>query len=85
MSELNALFRRRVGLPEKDDLTFESLNIVLEKMAQTVPFENFRIIGNKTDVISRKYLINKILVNKEGGLCYELNSILYPLFNRKWI
>ena len=44
MSELNALFRRRIGLSEKDVLTFESLNIVLERMAQTVPFENFRII-----------------------------------------
>ena len=77
MSELNALFRKRIGLPEKDALTFESLSIVLERMAQTVPFENFRIIQNKTDVISRTYLINKILVNKEGGLCYELNSILF--------
>lgn len=77
MSELNALFRRRIGLSEKEDITFENLNIVLERTAKTVPFENFRIIDNKTDVISRKYLVNKILVNNEGGLCYELNSILY--------
>ncbi|MFM1654970.1 arylamine N-acetyltransferase family protein [Brevibacillus sp. B_LB10_24] len=76
MSELNALFRKRIGLPEDEPITFESLERVLEKTAQTIPFENLCIIGKKTYDITSENLVDKILVRKEGGLCYELNSIL---------
>ncbi len=77
MSELNALFRTRIGLPVNDTITFEGLEHVLARTAKTVPFENLRIIENKTNVLSKEYLVNKILVDKEGGLCYELNPLLY--------
>jgi N-hydroxyarylamine O-acetyltransferase len=77
MNELNALFRKRIGFPEKEKITFESLDHILEKTARTIPFENLCIIENKTSDISKKNLVNKILVKKEGGLCYELNSLLY--------
>ncbi|NQX69884.1 arylamine N-acetyltransferase [Paenibacillus alba] len=77
MSELNGLFRKRLGIPENEKLTFESLDRILEKTATTFPFENLGIIFNKTKAISPNNLINKILVNKEGGLCYELNPLLY--------
>jgi N-hydroxyarylamine O-acetyltransferase len=77
MSELNALFRKRIGFSEKEKITFEILDQVLEKTARTIPFENLCIIDNKTSDISKKNLVNKILVKKEGGLCYELNSIMY--------
>jgi N-hydroxyarylamine O-acetyltransferase len=77
MCELNALFRKRIGIPEKEIITYEALDKVLEKTAQNIPFENLCIIENKTSDITRENLINKILVNKEGGLCYELNSIFY--------
>ncbi|WP_207644316.1 arylamine N-acetyltransferase family protein [Desulfolucanica intricata] len=74
---MNALFRKRIGISENDNITFESLNRVLEKTAETIPFENLCIIENKTSNITKENLIKKILVNNEGGLCYELNSILY--------
>lgn len=77
MSGLNALFRKRIGIPEDEQITFEHLDTVLEKTAKNIPFENFCIIGNKTSEITRESLVNKMLVKKEGGLCYELNSILY--------
>ena len=77
MSELNELFRNRIGFPENVDITFEALNQILEKTAYNIPFENLCIIENKTSDITRENLVNKILVKKEGGLCYELNSILY--------
>lgn len=77
MSELNALFRKRIGIPKKEKITFEALNNVLEKTAKNIPFENLCIIENKTSDITKENLINKILVKKEGGLCYELNSIFY--------
>lgn len=77
MSELNALFRQRIGIAEYEKITFETLGRVLETTARSIPFENLCIIEKKTRDITKEHLINKILVNKEGGLCYELNSILY--------
>ncbi|WP_338473327.1 arylamine N-acetyltransferase (plasmid) [Niallia sp. XMNu-256] len=77
MNELNALFRKRIGIPENESIPFEALDNVLEKTAKSIPFENLCIIENKTNDITKENLINKILVKKEGGLCYELNSIFY--------
>lgn len=77
MDELSALFRKRIGLSASVNLTIESLHFILEKTATTIPFENFSIIEHRTSDISRENLVNKILVNNEGGLCYELNTLLY--------
>lgn len=77
MSKLNALFRERINFPENEKITFETLDDVLIKTAYSVPFENLCIIHNKIPVISKESLVNKLLVNKEGGLCYELNPLLY--------
>ena len=77
MSDVNALFRKRIGILEKENISFETLDNVLEKTAKTIPFENLCVIENRTSDITKENLINKILVKKEGGLCYELNSIFY--------
>jgi N-hydroxyarylamine O-acetyltransferase len=77
MSNLNTLFRRRIGFPEHEEITFEKLDIILEKTAKTIPFENLSIIGNRTTDITKEHLINKLLTKNEGGLCYELNALLY--------
>lgn len=75
MSELNALFRKRIGYPEQEKITFASLGRVLERTAKAIPFENMCIIQKRTYDITKENLIAKILVNQEGGLCYELNTI----------
>lgn len=77
MSTLDQLFRKRIGFPENEKVTFETLGTILEKTAQTIPFENLCIMRNKTNDITKDNLVDKILVKNEGGLCYELNSILY--------
>jgi len=77
MSGLNALFRKRIGFPENEEITFESLDQVLEQTAQTIPFENLCIIDKQTSDITKENLVKKILVKNEGGLCYELNAIFY--------
>jgi N-hydroxyarylamine O-acetyltransferase len=77
MNELNGLFRNRIGIPENEKLTFETLDNILERTATTLPFENLCIISNKTRAITKENLINKILVKNEGGLCYQLNPLLY--------
>lgn len=77
MGELNTLFRKRIGIPENETISFDTQPSVLEKTAMTIPFENLCMIEKKTSEITKENLINKMLVKKEGGLCYELNSIFY--------
>lgn len=77
MTELNTLFRKKIGIPESEKITFKTLDQVLEKTATTIPFENLSIIANQPTDITKQNLVNKILVRNEGGLCYELNSLLY--------
>jgi N-hydroxyarylamine O-acetyltransferase len=77
MNELNKLFYERIGLSQGHHITFDSLATILEKTAQTIPFENLCIIDGKTNEITKSNLVNKILVRKEGGICYELNSLFY--------
>jgi len=77
MQNLTTLFHKRIGLPEDQKITFEKLAEVLEKTAQTIPFENLSIIENKTGKITKENLIHKIVERNEGGLCYELNPLFY--------
>ncbi|MGE7185614.1 arylamine N-acetyltransferase family protein [Peribacillus sp. NPDC006672] len=77
MNELNALFRKRIGLPDDEKLTFAELDEILDKTAKTIPFENLSIMASQLSDINKENIMNKILVRNEGGLCYELNSALY--------
>jgi N-hydroxyarylamine O-acetyltransferase len=81
MSDLNLLFRNRIGIPHNEKITFQDLDMVLEKTARTIPFENLCIIENRTKEITKENLTSKILEQNEGGLCYELNTILYLFLN----
>ncbi|WP_341279259.1 arylamine N-acetyltransferase [Paenibacillus sp. FSL H8-0537] len=77
MNALNALFRKRVGLAESEAIPFDRLADVLERTAKAVPFENFNIISKTAAVITKEYIVQKILRDQEGGLCYEINALLY--------
>lgn len=77
MNQLNSLFRKRIGIADNEMITYEKLDNILEKTAQNIPFENLCIINHKTKEISKDNLIQKMLIKNEGGLCYELNSLLY--------
>ncbi|WP_026696127.1 arylamine N-acetyltransferase family protein [Peribacillus kribbensis] len=77
MTILNESFRKRIGFPLRETLTFDKLKLVLKKTAQTIPFENTCIMSQMTAPITKESLTKKIIDQKEGGLCYELNAILY--------
>lgn len=77
MSQLNTLFRKRIDLTESQNITFDDLDQVLMKTALNIPFENICIMNKNTSEITKENLIQKILLKNEGGLCYELNTILY--------
>lgn len=75
--ELNQAFRNRLGLPAGSTISFEQLDDLLERTASVFPFENFRVLTGKTKSITKENLMEKMLARNEGGLCYELNPLLY--------
>ncbi|WP_050184239.1 arylamine N-acetyltransferase family protein [Domibacillus robiginosus] len=77
MVNVNLAFRRRIGFPEHEPITFAKLPDILYRTAQALPFENLSILSGRTKEISDQNLTQKIIQQKEGGLCYELNAILY--------
>lgn len=74
---MDSLFRKRIGLAQNKVITFDVLDKVLEKMAHTIPFENLAVIEHRTKNITKENLVEKILINNEGGLCYDLNLTLH--------
>ncbi|KYQ93983.1 hypothetical protein DLAC_04876 [Tieghemostelium lacteum] len=44
---------------------------------QSIPFENLDVMSNTTREITRENVIDKILIQKTGGMCYHLNSLMY--------
>lgn len=77
MKDLNTLFRKRIGFPQHESITFNTLETLLEKTASAIPFENLCAIAWDQTEITETNLMEKILVNNEGGLCYDLNPIFY--------
>lgn len=77
MESLNLLFRKRISFREKGALTFDDLPELLHRTAFALPFENLAVIEGRGQPISRENLVEKMLVRNEGGLCYELNPLLY--------
>jgi N-hydroxyarylamine O-acetyltransferase len=75
MQSFKTLLEQRIGITEK--VTFTTLPIFLEKFSQAIPFENLRIINQQTSPLTQADLENKILLRNEGGVCYELNTLLY--------
>jgi len=77
MNRLDELFRNRISFPENESITFETLDTILEKVSWTIPFENLAVINKRNLPLTQENLVDKILLRKEGGLCYEINPILY--------
>lgn len=77
MKDLNDLFRQRIGFSEDEPITLDNLDCVLERTAAAIPFENLCAIAGDDSVLSEDTLMDKIFLRNEGGLCYELNGILY--------
>ena len=63
-TKLNQLFRKRIGISETAKITFNMLDFLLEKTAQTIPFENLSIINGNTCQITKENLIKKDLTKK---------------------
>ncbi|MCM3665119.1 arylamine N-acetyltransferase [Mesobacillus subterraneus] len=82
MNDLNRQFRNRIGFPEETPISLGNLDIILELTAAAIPFENLCTLSGDLSDLNEKNLTEKIIERKEGGLCYDLNGLLY-LFLRE--
>ena len=57
--------------------TLEQVAIVLRKFVEWFPFENIDVIRRNEAEITPEFLKTKIIKKRRGGLCYEMNALLY--------
>ncbi|MFA6760681.1 MAG: arylamine N-acetyltransferase [Sulfuricurvum sp.] len=74
MSVLKAV-NERIGFDK--DVAFENLNELLEHFALAFSFDNLAIVEQKRYPVTLENITHKLLRPKSGGLCYELNPLLY--------
>ncbi|MTH54067.1 arylamine N-acetyltransferase [Bacillus mangrovi] len=71
---MNKAFLERIGLPETASL---DLGQILTAFYSTIPFENLGIIRGERTGLDEASLTEKIVNQRRGGVCYELNALLY--------
>jgi N-hydroxyarylamine O-acetyltransferase len=61
------------------DPTLEVLGRLQEAHLENIPFENLDIHSGVPIELNIEKIYNKIVLNKRGGFCYELNGLFYEL------
>ncbi|GLF86393.1 MULTISPECIES: arylamine N-acetyltransferase [Bacillus] len=62
---------------EGQSIIFDDLPVVLKKMAFTFPFENRAVLNKQSYALNQEGLKQHLLEGNRGGLCYDLNPLLY--------
>ena len=70
----------RIGYTGTRDLTVENLTLLIRQHLETVPFENLDCYPNGHPLSNApERLYEKIVLNRRGGICFELNGLLFQL------
>jgi N-hydroxyarylamine O-acetyltransferase len=69
----------RIGLNEEINADLSSLKKIHRQHLLTIPFENLDIHYNREISLNIDSLYRKIVLNRRGGFCYELNTLFYAL------
>ncbi|MGH0590568.1 arylamine N-acetyltransferase family protein [Bacillus mycoides] len=77
MIELQSNFFSRLQMSSKENIQFKDLHEILLQMGRVLPYENIDVMEGELREISKTNIQEKLLLNNRGGLCYELNSLLY--------
>ena len=72
-------YLNRLGITEKLKPSFDFLKELQKAHLFNIPFENLDIHYGKNIVLDKNHLYSKIVENKRGGFCYELNGLFYEL------
>lgn len=55
----------------------QQVAFVLRKFAEWFPFENLDVLNQSEASITPAFLLHKMVTEGRGGLCYEINPLLY--------
>lgn len=72
-------YLKRLNYINKISLDLETLNGLQAAHYKSIPFENLDIHYDKKIELKIPLLFQKIIENKRGGICYELNALFYQL------
>jgi N-hydroxyarylamine O-acetyltransferase len=67
----------RIGLSKVPDLDETGLKEVHAAQAFSIPFENFDIHLGRTISLAQDDLVSKLIHQRRGGYCFELNGLLH--------
>lgn len=75
-----AAYLNRTGLADvKPSVDFESLRLLQRSHLLTVPFENLDIHWKRPIVLDLDRFFSKVVEERRGGFCYELNGLFNEL------
>lgn len=77
--EVVDLYLQRIASPRERLPSLRYLRLLHRNHLLHVPFENLDIHMGKEIILDPKKVLQKILIQKRGGFCYELNGIFYML------
>lgn len=73
----------RIGIRQNDLApTLENLKLLQKQHLLNVPFENLDIHWKRPILLDSNKFYEKIIGEKRGGFCYELNGLFYELLNQ---
>jgi N-hydroxyarylamine O-acetyltransferase len=67
----------RIGLNKIPEAGVEGLCELHAAQAFSIPFENLDILLGRTIALAPEQLVSKLIVQRRGGYCFELNGILH--------
>lgn len=73
-----AEYLNRIGIDKAEHLSLEFLTRIQERHLLSIPFEDLDIPSIRIELNFEK-IYKKIVLNKRGGFCYELNGLLHWL------
>jgi N-hydroxyarylamine O-acetyltransferase len=72
-------YLRRIGYSGPATPTLETLRCIHRAHLETVPFENLDICLKRPIILNEDAFLHKIVEEKRGGFCYELNGAFAAL------
>lgn len=74
------IYLDRIGIEKQDVIPdLETLKSLQRQHLLNVPFENLDIQRKRPIILNGKRFFDKIIGEKRGGFCYELNGLFYEL------
>lgn len=69
----------RIKVSDPGNVSLESLSTLQNQHMLSIPFENLDVMNNVPIPLDIEVFFNKIIKNKRGGFCYELNGLFHWL------